>query len=819
MLREQIKMALSQERWPQARELLARTVAMADRQLVQVLRSSSRQFLESHAAAYSTWQDLALAVALHARDATGEDRAQAYAIVQRRKGLETRALRLWKPGGDGVMLVETETRGVSDRGAKERRRLMLRLLFEGDQAAGEGHSEEDLRRLRREQELWERSRAGAAPRNRIEEEIAICSAEMARCGMDQRTAIVEYALFLEPLKRLTSPGNTAERYVAFVIRNGDEPPQLFDLGPAREIDEAVHELRTAVAELDSTEWRFGARFLYNRLIQPLQESLAGIERLRIAADGALTLLPFELLAQSPEVLLLDEFRVGYLLFGGEAWRLQQHFNRGGPPLVVAAPDFGGGDAAFFTPLEGALAEGVAIADKLAAGACITGADATEALLEFDAAPEILHIATHGFFFRTPPSALSPESYLARRASFRDPLERCGLAFAGANRFVQSADPPEESEDGLVFGAEIADMDLRATDLAVIAACRSAEGEVRAGDVANGLRRALKAAGARAVVCSLWDLPDDTTREMMEIFYDALLAGADRIDALHEARLRVRERMPNQPFFWGGLILDGDIGPLRRTQPGGDMKVGSVSAAGLSDEPDEPDEPPTQQQLGEQALARARRLKGDAAIAAFGSVIAMKDISRDVIHRARYFLAGMLRMSGDESKVRQALEEYALLLAAEDLAEELRIAAQFDRTTAHILLRDWNAALEQIDALLESRNVAIDHRAELLGKRAHVAASMSDLPGAAADLTAVIEMKGAPRSERAIALQNRARVRRATDDLAGAIADVELLLSLGDRSGVHAGADERIGEAREALAAGNRQRAIEEIDAILAALHP
>ena len=78
----------------------------------------------------------------------------------------------------------------------------------------------------------------------------------------------------------------------------------------------------------------------------------------------------------------------------------------------------------------------------------------------------------------------------------------------------------------------------------------------------GLRRAFLYAGARTLVTSLFEVPDEQTRELMGRFYGALKAGRGKLEALHGAQLELlRQRRAAggaaHPFFWASFVLVGD----------------------------------------------------------------------------------------------------------------------------------------------------------------------------------------------------------------------------------------------------------------------
>jgi len=121
--------------------------------------------------------------------------------------------------------------------------------------------------------------------------------------------------------------------------------------------------------------------------------------------------------------------------------------------------------------------------------------------------------------------------------------------------------PEDAEDGILMAEDVTGMDLLATELAVLSACQTGLGEVHSGEGVYGLRRAFVLAGAKTLVMSLWKVPDEQTRELMENFYRRLLRGEPRADALREAQLEMKKNYPD-PFYWGAFICQGNPRRLR-----------------------------------------------------------------------------------------------------------------------------------------------------------------------------------------------------------------------------------------------------------------
>jgi CHAT domain-containing protein len=144
----------------------------------------------------------------------------------------------------------------------------------------------------------------------------------------------------------------------------------------------------------------------------------------------------------------------------------------------------------------------------------------------------------------------------------NPLLRSGLALAGANSWLKGKTLRPEAEDGLLTAEDVAGLDLLDTELVVLSACDTGRGEVHVGEGVFGLRRAFVLAGAKTLVMSLWKVPDQATRELMVDFYQRILAGTPRAEALRAAQRTLKARPAYaHPRFWGAFICQGDPSPL------------------------------------------------------------------------------------------------------------------------------------------------------------------------------------------------------------------------------------------------------------------
>ena len=182
---------------------------------------------------------------------------------------------------------------------------------------------------------------------------------------------------------------------------------------------------------------------------------------------------------------------------------------------------------------------------------------------------IIHIGTHGFFntkkteYQDPTSLLMTSSQQTVRVE-DDALSRSGLCMAGANNLLTNADAlPDSLDDGWLTALEIAHLDLRGLDMVVLSACKTGVGEVT-GDGVFGLQRGFKKAGARTLVMSLWNVPDQLTCYFMKEFFARISVDKDghptnKHAAFQQAQQAARTHWQEvdplaAPYDWAAFIL-------------------------------------------------------------------------------------------------------------------------------------------------------------------------------------------------------------------------------------------------------------------------
>jgi len=381
-----------------------------------------------------------------------------------------------------------------------------------------------------------------------------------------------------------------QSYMAIIIKSNGSL-QSVPLGSAASIDATVQRglASTAQNQLD-------AKAIWGQIsdlvLRPLLPHLNGSLQWFLSPDGELNRVPFAALPspQQAGVPLAEAVQLRQLTTGRDLLRLQQPTAKGQAPVVFANPEYGhttqiarrtttttevpmaqqrSSDlgAKTWSSLPATALEGQRVATMLSAR-LLTGSGATAARLEQQQGPRILHIATHGFFVadavskpQDPLRLIQDQAPQLNALRQEDPQLRSGLVLAGANQ--PDADP---NDDGYLTAAEAVALNLMGTELVVLSACSTGQGDIRTGEGVYGLQRSLAVAGARSTLLSLWKVDDAATLEFMTRFYQRLKAGVGRADALAATQKEFRDGIPGKPdwkdpYYWAAWQLVGDWRPI------------------------------------------------------------------------------------------------------------------------------------------------------------------------------------------------------------------------------------------------------------------
>ncbi|EGV43639.1 CHAT domain-containing protein [Bizionia argentinensis JUB59] len=181
--------------------------------------------------------------------------------------------------------------------------------------------------------------------------------------------------------------------------------------------------------------------------------------------------------------------------------------------------------------------------------------ATEDNLKKVASPKVLHIATHGYFIGDESLTSSDDKLFGISSNYvqDNSLLKSGLLLAGAQNTIDGHTIPLVN-NGILTAQEAKGLDLKGTELVVLSACETGEGDRLIGEGVYGLQRAFMLAGAKSVIMSFWNVNDDTTQRLMTYFYTNWIEkGIPKYDAFRLAKLKLKDEFP-EPFYWAPFIL-------------------------------------------------------------------------------------------------------------------------------------------------------------------------------------------------------------------------------------------------------------------------
>ncbi|MFT5431683.1 MAG: CHAT domain-containing protein [Myxococcota bacterium] len=546
--------------------LLAKSLATSEAYIALVLDTGTESDKQTYLESVSGHVDMAVSLNLQGLPKNAAARELALTIVLQRKGRVLDAV-ADSFGALHRRLSRTDQEKLSQlAGARSR---LGTLVLKGPSGAtpeayGRELAELEVKIRKLEQRLGNADAGFRAARTPV-------SVGTVSASMPKDTALIEWIIYT-PVNPKTPGGDAGKpRYGAYILHAGGRVT-AHDLGEAGRIDDIVTRFREALASPERDDVKALGSALDALMFRPLRPHLGKTTQIFVAPDGPLNLVPLGALSDERGNFLLQRYTLTYLTSGRDLIRLQASATARGGTVVVANPTFDGSNqntggatkttsqvrglrarglgAMKWSALPGTADEARALKKFFSNIQMLVGKKATESALKGVAGPAVLHIATHGFFLPPPkradPSVRTPEN----------PLLRSGLALSGANQFADG------DEDGVLTALEASGLDLFGTRLVVLSACETGVGAVVGGEGVYGLRRALVIAGSETQVMSLWQVDDESTRDLMIGYYKRLKSGTGRSESLRQAQLRLAsDPQSEHPFFWASFITSGSWKPL------------------------------------------------------------------------------------------------------------------------------------------------------------------------------------------------------------------------------------------------------------------
>ena len=348
---------------------------------------------------------------------------------------------------------------------------------------------------------------------------------------------------------------------AFLITS--DTLEMIDLGPSDRIQPLVNAFRDEFLlaqrksiknnnKLDSKKlekqfFKYSHK-LYEKLWKPLENkvSLEG-RKIILTLDGFLNYLPFELLIKDEKQekyskyhYLIRDYEINYYPSGTLFYLERSNkkaINRswGKSFFGLALSDFENNhcyeDQLTFSKLDFSEAEVMSIANQFPQERVTTliNETATEDSLKNSVLSDYryVHFSTHGVIN-------------SKQADF--------------NRILLG----HIKEDGCLNVYEIFEQDWE-VDLVTLSACKTGLGELIRGEGMVGFTRALMYAGTPSVVLSLWEVADESTKNLFVDYYTELAKDVtDKYDPLRKTQLKmISSKNYSNPYYWAPFVFIGE----------------------------------------------------------------------------------------------------------------------------------------------------------------------------------------------------------------------------------------------------------------------
>lgn len=272
--------------------------------------------------------------------------------------------------------------------------------------------------------------------------------------------------------------------------------------------------------------------LYQVLLQPVMDKIAGNKHLVIIPHNEISYLPFEVLKDPVDgSLLLNRFAISYnysanFLFDEDAGKPTPYNVLAMAPFTEKSTD-----DAILPQLPASALEVAGLPGK-----SITGNSATRALfIRLSATYPVVHLATHAV------------------ANDKDPL-------GGYIEFYGKKTDPDSLHR--LYEKEIYNLNLKPARLVILSACETGSGQLVNGEGIVSLSRAFSYAGCKSVITSLWKADDAATAFIMKQLHVYLQKGLSKDIALQKAKIDYlnspeTEDRYKAPSYWAHLVLMGN----------------------------------------------------------------------------------------------------------------------------------------------------------------------------------------------------------------------------------------------------------------------
>lgn len=344
------------------------------------------------------------------------------------------------------------------------------------------------------------------------------------------------------------------QYIALILKKGVERPTIKVLENGAQL-----ETRYAKYYRNAIQQKIQDDYSYDQFWARIEPELQNKKVIYLSPDGIFNQINLNTLKKPGGDFFINRYDLTILGNAKDviALKSRKPATLSKSATLLGFPDYGGTRLA---ALPGTRVEVNAISSLLKASGykvdVLTATGATEARIKSLKSPELLHIATHGYFLEDVEQ--TGEAFGIHLENANDnPLLRSGLMLAGAASTLAGTHSPnlQSNDNGILTAYEAMNLNLENTQLIVLSACETGLGEVKAGEGVYGLQRAFLVAGADALIMSLWKVDDDATQQLMKNFYTNWIRLKNKQKAFKQAQLQLMTRYKD-PYYWGAFVMMG-----------------------------------------------------------------------------------------------------------------------------------------------------------------------------------------------------------------------------------------------------------------------
>jgi CHAT domain-containing protein len=398
--------------------------------------------------------------------------------------------------------------------------------------------------------------------NTLEKKLSVNSKDFAQFYFTSKTDIHglqsamkndEALLEIIRLRRFNQVLSDSCRYLALILTKTNPDPLLTILDDGNSL-----ETKNFKSYRLSMQNKIPDEKSYTFFWQPFESNFKGKKKIYVSLDGVYNQVNLNTLKKPGSDYLLNQYDIVLIGNGKDIVTLNK-FNSAPTKnaTLIGDPDYSADTNLQPLPATKTEVDGINKVLKTS-GYSVSEfvlQDANENNLRAVRQVSILHIATHGFFFPDVehpswPIGISPDN--ARD----NVLLRSGLVLTGVQENNKLNPTMDSATNGVITSYEAMNLDLKGTKLVVLSACETGLGEIKAGEGVYGLQRAFIAAGADAIIMSLWKVDDAATQQLMNNFYGNWLKSNDRQKAFKLAQQQLMTKY-KEPYYWGAFVMMED----------------------------------------------------------------------------------------------------------------------------------------------------------------------------------------------------------------------------------------------------------------------